>query len=152
MPPFEYDSSIRIIRYMRHKHIMPSKHTSTPTVRPAASYPEIVGGILKQLRTQRGLDQAALAKAVGVAQPTWSRIENGTIPITVEQLGFVALQLAVVPSEILRRADQAAKRFSEQGIKVTPQRANPTGIDEEGLAFLKGAAIVALLAAVFGGK
>lgn len=136
---------------MRAKHNIPPKHTSTP-MRAAASYPEIVGGVLKQLRTQRQLDQATLAQAVGVAQPTWSRIENGTIPITVEQLGFVAPQLGVLPSEILRRADQAAQRFSEQGIQVTPQRANPNGLDGEGLAFLKGAAIVALLASVFGGK
>lgn len=131
---------------------MPHKHVSTPNMRPAVSYPEIVGGVLKQLRSQRQLDQAKLAAAVGVAQPTWSRIENGTIPITIEQLGVVAPQLGLLPSEILRHADLAAKRFSEQGIQVTPQRANPTGIDEEGRAFLKGAAIVALIAAIFGGK
>lgn len=131
---------------------MPTKHVSTPTVRPAVSYPEIVGGVLKQLRTQRQLDQAKLALAVGVAQPTWSRIENGTIPITVEQLAFVAPQLGYLPSQILGHADQAAKRFSDQGIQVTPQRASPSGIDGEGLAFLKGAAIVALLAAIFAGK
>lgn len=131
---------------------MPTKRVSTTNVRPAASYPEIVGGVLKQLRNQRRLDQASLAQAVGVAQPTWSRIENGTIPITVEQLGFVAPQLGVLPNEILRRADQAAERFSAQGIQVTPRRANPSGIDGDGLAFLKGAAIVALLAAIFTGK
>lgn len=137
---------------MRHKHNMVSKHTSTPIVRPAASYPEIVGGVLKQLRVLRQLDQAALAHAVGVAQPTWSRIENGTIAITIEQLGFVAPQLGVSPSEILRRADVAAENFIKQGIQVTPRRSNPSGLDGEGLAFLKGAAIVALLAAVFSGK
>lgn len=131
---------------------MPKRKMSTPNVRPAVSYPEIVGGVLKQLRTQLQLDQAKLAKAVGIAQPTWSRIENGTIPITVEQLAFVAPQLGVLPSQILANADQAAKRFSEQGIQVTPQRASPSGIDEEGLAFLKGAAVVGLLAAIFAGK
>lgn len=131
---------------------MPHKHLSTPSMRPAVSYPEIVGGVLKQLRIKRQLDQAQLATAVGVAQPTWSRIENGTIPITIEQLGFVAPQLGLLPSEILRDADLAAKRFSEQGIQVTPHRANPNGIDEEGRAFLKGAAIVAIIAAIFGGK
>lgn len=128
------------------------KQMSTSNVRPAVSYPEIVGAVLKQLRSQRQLDQATLAQAIGVAQPTWSRIENGTIPITVEQLAFVAPQLGLLPSKILEHADQAAMRFSEQGIQVTPQRASPTGIDAEGLAFLKGAVIVALLAAMFAGK
>lgn len=131
---------------------MPTKRVSTPTVRPAVSYPEIVGNVLKQLRNQQQFDQASVARAVGVAQPTWSRIENGTIPITIEQLGFVARHLGIPPSEILGHADQAARRFSEQGIQVTPRRANPSGIDEEGLAFLGGAAIVALLAAIFAKK
>ena len=126
---------------------MASKRTSTPPMRPAASYPEIVGGVIRQLRNQRHLDQAAIAKAVGIAQPTWSRIENGSIPITVEQLGFVSQHLNVLPGEIIRYADQAVRNFAAQGIEVTYQRANPNGIDGEGLAFLKGAAIVALIAA-----
>lgn len=131
---------------------MPMKRVSTPTVRPAVSYPGIVGSVLKHLRTERQLDQARMAQAIDVAQPTWSRIENGAIPITIEQLGFVAQQLGVAPSEILRLADQGAQRFVEQGIEVTPRRANPSGIDETGLAFIGGAAIVALLAAIFKGK
>lgn len=93
-----------------------------------------------------------MARAVGIGQPTWSRIENGTIPITVEQLGFVARELGVAPSEILRIADQGVQTLIQQGVQVTPQRASPSGIDEEGLAFLGGAAIIGLLAAIFAGK
>jgi transcriptional regulator with XRE-family HTH domain len=121
-------------------------------MRPAVSYPEIVGGVLKQIRTQLQLDQATIAKTVGVAQPTWSRIESGSVPITVEQLAFIAPQLKMSPSQILERADKAADSFRKQGIQVTPQRASPTGMDEEGRAFLKAAAVVGMLALIFGGK
>lgn len=125
---------------------------STGGMRPAVSYPEIVGGVLKQIRTQLQLDQATIAKAVGVAQPTWSRIENGSVPVTVEQLAFIAPQLKMTPGQILARADTAADSFRKQGIQVTPQRASPTGVDEEGRAFLKAAAVVGMLALIFGGK
>lgn len=128
---------------------MQSKPRSTAAVQPAVSYPEIVGSVVKQLRTLCQLDQARLASAVGVAQPTWSRVENGAIPISVEQLGIIAPVLGIQPSEILRRADLAAAQFAEQGIQVTPRRSNPSGIDDDGRAFLKGAAVVALLAAIF---
>lgn len=125
---------------------------STGGMQPAVSYPEIVGGVLKQIRTQLQLDQATIAKTIGVAQPTWSRIESGSVPITVEQLAFIAPQLKMSPSQILERADTAADSFRKQGIQVTPQRASPTGVDEEGRAFLKAAAVVGMLALIFGGK
>lgn len=125
---------------------------STGGMQPAVSYPEIVGGVLKQIRTQLQMDQATIAKAVGVAQPTWSRIENGSVPVTVEQLAFIAPQLKMTPSQILAHADKAAERFRTQGIQVTPQRASPTGVDEEGRVFLKAAAVVGVLALIFGGK
>lgn len=131
---------------------MHNKPESTGGMQPAVSYPEIVGGVLKQIRTQLQMDQATIAKAVGVAQPTWSRIENGSVPITVEQLAFIAPQLKMTPSQILARADMAADSFRKQGIQVTPQRASPTGVDEEGRAFLKAAAVVGMLALIFGGK
>lgn len=131
---------------------MHTNHVSTGGMRPAVSYPEIVGGVLKQIRTQLQLDQATIAKAVGVAQPTWSRIENGSVPISVEQLALIAEQLKMLPSQILERADMAADSFRKQGIQVTPHRASPTGVDEEGRAFLKAAAVVGMLALIFGGK
>lgn len=121
-------------------------------VRPAVSYPELVGGVLKQLRGMQQLDQAAIAKAVGVAQPTWSRIENGSIPITVEHLASAARELGETPGKILQYADDAAEKFQEQGVQVTPRRADPSGMDDQGLAFIKGVAVVALLAAIFGGR
>lgn len=120
-------------------------------IRPATSYPEIVGAVLKHLRTVHGLGQGEMAQAVGVGQSTWSRIENGTIPITVEQMAFAARRLGVTPAQILGHADLAAQQFNAQGVEVTPQRAGPTGM-EQGLAFLKGAAILALLAALLSGS
>ena len=127
------------------------KETEAIGVRPATSYLEIVGVVLKQLRTEKGLDQAALASAVGIAQSTWSRVENGAVPITVEQLALVCGMLGVPPGSVLEKADRAAHQMRQRGVEVVPRRAASTGM-EDGLAFLKGAAILALLVAVLGGK
>lgn len=121
-------------------------------MRPVVSYPEIVGRVLKELRNKSGLDQATLANAVGVGQSTWSRIENGTIPITTEQLAFAAQTLKATPMRIMEYAEQAAERFRSQGIEVVPQRPTPSAI-EQGLAFLGAAAIIAVIVALIrGGK
>jgi hypothetical protein len=77
---------------------------------------------------------------------------SGAVPISVEQLELITPQLDVLPNEIIVRADKAAKQFNQQGICVKPRRANPSGINKDGLAFLKGAVIFGLLATIFSGK
>jgi hypothetical protein len=74
------------------------------------------------------------------------------VPITVEQLALIAPTLNMRPSQLLDRADTAAEGFRGQGVQVTPQRACPAGVDEEGRAFLKAAAVVGMLALILGGK
>ncbi|MBI5498479.1 MAG: helix-turn-helix transcriptional regulator [Deltaproteobacteria bacterium] len=109
-------------------------------VRPATTYPALVGRVLKELRERHGLDQTHLAAAVGVTQPTWSRIERGDIPVGVEQLALAGHALGVSPGQLLSLADVAANNARAQGIEVRLNRTR----DDGGIVLI-GAAAVALL-------
>ena len=111
------------------------------TVKPATTYPALVGRVLKELRERHGFDQAALAAAAGVTQPTWSRVERGDIPINIEQLALASHALEVTPGYVLKLADRSAENAREQGIEV---RLTRTATGNDGLV-LVGAAAVALL-------
>lgn len=92
------------------------------SLRPAATYPSVVGNVLAQLRSQRGLQQQDLAAAVGVTQATWSRVENGQTNITVEHLRLAANQLGRMPGEVLSMADSTATMMQFNGVEVVPTR------------------------------
>lgn len=49
-----------------------------------------IGRAIRELRRQEGISSQALAKVLGVTQPTVSRIENGTTSISAEKLCFLA--------------------------------------------------------------
>ena len=92
------------------------------SLKPAATYPSVVGNVLAQLRSQRGLHQQDLAEAVGVTQATWSRVESGQTGITVEHLRLAANQLGRTPGEILSMADSTATMMQLNGVEVIPTR------------------------------
>lgn len=119
---------------------------STQTLSPGTTYPSVIGGVLVKLREKIGLKQGDLAIAVGVTQATWSRIENGSSALTIEQLGLAAERLGKQPSEIVRLADEASKQLKIQGVRVDPHR--ETGGIDSGIALIGAAALRALIAAI----
>lgn len=120
---------------------------SIKELKPGTSYPAVVGGILVKLRTQQGVRQGELAQAVGVTQATWSRIENGSSALTIEQVGLAAAKLGMLPCQVLELADKAVKQLQQHGVRVEPTRSAAT-IDS-GTALIGAAALGALIAAVF---
>lgn len=116
---------------------------SSKSLRTVTSYPAIVGQVLCELRKKRGTDQAALAKSVGVTQPTWSRIETGASALTVEQLAVAADKLGVETSEILVMADKSVKKLQSKGVEIENRRVS--GGIETGDAILGTATIGALI-------
>jgi len=120
---------------------------STQELKPGTSYPAVVGSVLVKLRAQRGVRQADLAQAVGVTQATWSRIENGSSALTIEQLGLAASRLGLLPSQILRLAEEAVDELQQRGVRVEQTR-NAVSLDS-GTALIGAAALGALIAAVF---
>jgi transcriptional regulator with XRE-family HTH domain len=115
----------------------------TKPLKPATTYPAIVGGVLAQIRNQSGLRQEELAQALGITQATLSRIEKGQSSITVEHLRLAAQKLGHTPAVILSYADQTEVNMQTQGITVAPTRdsLNKT------LVIIGAAALLAIIAA-----
>ncbi len=61
---------------------------------------------VRELRTSRGLTQAALAAQVGFRASYFSHIENGVKGATVETLAAVAAALGITLSELFVGVDQ----------------------------------------------
>lgn len=113
---------------------------------PATSYPALVGAVLVELREHRGLTQADLATQMGLAASTWSRIENGSSALSIDQLALVAKALGVRPGEILQHADRVQDVASERKVRVEPERISSADAVTLGLAVLGGAALGTLIA------
>lgn len=118
------------------------------TMKPATTYPAIIGGILARLRNERGLDQGKMAESVGVGQSTWSRVENGVSALTIEQLAAAAAVIGARPSEILAMADRSAADLRQRGIVVQPKRQSE--LTETELVLIGATALTILLAAILG--
>jgi transcriptional regulator with XRE-family HTH domain len=108
-------------------------------IKPATTYPSIVGGVLSNLRSQKGMHQKDLADAVGVTQATWSRIESGQNNVTLEHLRSAAKTLDVQPSQILAFADRTEMEAQFRGVTVTGSKSELN--IHPGLALIAGAAL-----------
>lgn len=121
-----------------------------PTRKPATTYPAIVGGVLAQIRTLKGLHQQDLAHSMGVTQSTLSRMEKGQSSISVEQLRLAAHHLDVAPSMIINHADQAEVSMHSQGIEVTAMR-NDEAFNNT-MVLIGAVALTAIIAAIIVGS
>lgn len=110
---------------------------------PVVTYPAIVGGVLSDLRKRANLRQEDVAKAIGVAQTTWSRIETGQSSATVEYLKLAADHLGYPPSDILHFADQAAFHLKNQGVVIKITREE---VDFKAAAIVSAVALAAIVA------
>lgn len=117
---------------------------SNHRVRPATTYPAIVGRILSNLREGKGKEQKDLAASLGLSQSAWSRIERGETALTIEQLAIVARELGRKSGFILGKADEAVERARHQGIEVEYTRAL---VEEQKELVLIGVAALAVIVA-----
>lgn len=78
------------------------------------SYSAVVGQVLINMRTEKDINQGEMAKAVGVGQSTWSRIEKGEVALSIDQLARASRKLEVTPSKVLAWADQAVEKIREE--------------------------------------
>ncbi len=113
-------------------------------LKPVTTYPAIVGGVLTQIRNQAALRQEDVAKAVGVTQTTWSRVETGQSSLTVEHLRLASYALGRTPHDVLHLAEQATANLQTQGIDIKSTR---NEIDmTTAVAIIATVALVAMIA------
>lgn len=119
-------------------------------LQPETTYGAIVGSVLVIQRQSLGLDQGDVANQLGVTQATWSRIEGGLTPLTIEQLARAAEIFRLPASEIFRRVEQAISNLRIQGIAV--QYGSPRQLIQDGLPLIAAAALVVLVVAALNSK
>lgn len=103
---------------------------------PVVTYPALVGQVIAHRRGAKGLNQGALAAALGLSQSAYSRLESGASVLNLSQLRVVAEQLGLSPAEILKSADQYALRLHQQGVQIVPGKQDPTAAIVIGLGLL----------------
>jgi len=66
---------------------------------------------LRALRRRAGRTQEDLAQALGVSDSTWSRFEQGTLPVPPEALTFVEDLLGAPHGSLRARADLLSEHY-----------------------------------------
>ena len=120
------------------------------------TYSAILGQILKELRKNKGMDQADIAKEMGMNRSSWSRIESGNTMVTIQQLQKAADFFGMEANAILLDADTVAKKMKDEGYTVhydSPKEVQAKSSGTQGLALI-GAAALGLLVGkmLFGSK
>lgn len=111
---------------------------------PSISRAAVLGQVLAYHRKAKGFQQAEVAARVGVTQATWSRIERGSIGISVEQLNLAAQCLGMPPWTILEEANRAFIHIEKQKVELRARTDATAGLLAIGL--LAGAALGLLVA------
>lgn len=117
------------------------------------TYAAILGAVLANLRTAKGLKQAQIAERLDLHVSTWSRIEKGEGPITAEQLRKAAELLGDTPANILAKAAVAEESAKGQGIKVEEKWSGATRATAMGsgaIARIAGAMVIPVIGPVLG--
>jgi DNA-binding XRE family transcriptional regulator len=114
----------------------------------ATTTASLLGFVLARRRSARSprLRQEDLARAVGVSQSAWSRVELGDNALTVDALFAVAQALGATASAILAEVEDLAQRLPRSGVRVVnarTERRPPC----PGLAFAAGVALAGLVVA-----
>lgn len=113
-------------------------------VQPTITYGALIGKIVLHHRKLRGIDQAAVAAALGVTQSAYSKLELGQTSMTVTQLRMIAESLGLAPQDLLGEVEMHATHLRAQGVEVKNEReVSPAGL-------LVGLGILAALLAAAG--
>lgn len=91
---------------------------SIPAPKKVVTFATIVGAVLVALRARTDLRQQDFARAVGVAQTSWSRFERGERDLLVEQLVALSRALHIPSTFILNVAEDVAQRLDRGGVTI----------------------------------
>lgn len=91
-------------------------------VKPTTSYARLSGMVLRWLRERKGLSQKEMARPVSLKHSAWSRIEQGEVSLTVEQLVKICWSLGLNPGSFMEACDTSAEGCLASGIQVSPGR------------------------------
>ena len=121
------------------------------SLQPATTYGAVMGSVLaRQRKQQLNLDQTDVAKELGITQASWSRIENGATPLTIDMLARAAPVLQMTPAIVLEQTDRAVRHLNRQGIRV--EHGSSKDALRDGIALIAAVALLALVMAALKSK
>lgn len=109
---------------------LPGKRTAITTSSHVVTttYDTLVGAALVQARDERGLTQSGLAAKLGFKQSRLSRVESGSLPLTVTQLSVISGHLCRRESGLLALVEHMLVRLKKMRIKVLWQRRDASSL------------------------
>lgn len=102
---------------------------ATVIPKPAIPYARVLGAVVEHFRKRLSINQEAMAKAIGVSQSAYSRLEKGQSAMSVVQLRAISAQLGLAPEAIVHNAEVYAAQLQQQGVSVTKESPDsPAGV------------------------
>lgn len=95
---------------------------ATAIPKPAIPYARVLGAVVEHLRKRLSITQEAMAKAIGVSQSAYSRLEKGQSAMSVVQLRAISVQLGLPPEAIVHDSEGYAAQLQQQGVSITQER------------------------------
>lgn len=129
--------------HMCFKGVMCMKNETT--------YQAVLGRVIAQKRQEKQIDQAQMARYVGVTRSTWSRIEAGSSALSMDQLAKAASKLDVPLGELMLEVDDIVRELRRQDVEVHDSRDQTTTAKvgkAATVAFLGGAVLGGIVAAL----
>lgn len=93
--------------------------SATLIPKPAITFSRVVGVVVEHHRKKRSMTQEAMARALGISQSAYSRLEQGQSAMSVTQLRAVAAQLGLLPGALMQDAEGYAAQLQQQGVSIT---------------------------------
>jgi transcriptional regulator with XRE-family HTH domain len=81
------------------------------------SYTALLGRSIRIRRELTGLSLSDMSKHMGVSSSGWSRVETGTVTMTVTQLRKAAFALGLSPAQLVAAADALESERAAKGRK-----------------------------------
>ncbi len=102
---------------------MPVKNYYAPAAVFALAALSHTAGVknLRRIRNERGLSQAKLAELAVVSQPTISKLENGGMNATLDNIHSIARALNVEPIEVFDRPELQSRALAAIG-RIAPEQ------------------------------
>ncbi len=122
-------------------------------MQPETTYQAILGQMLKELRKNKGMDQADIAQKMAINPSSWSRIESGNTILNIRQLQKIGEMFGLEANEILLKADTIAHSLRDQGYIVhydSIKEVQSKG--SQGLALIGGAVLGLLVGRLLFGQ
>lgn len=95
---------------------------AAPIAHAVITHAAVLGRVIKHHREQSSIGQEELARALGITQSAYSRLESGQSSLSVSQLRAIARKIRVPASTLLHEADTYANRLRAQAVEITEDK------------------------------